>query len=54
MLTDDEHSPCNKDKTDGPRNSFIIQDKSLKKGHQYQYLPDVINAIWTPLLSLRI
>jgi len=51
MLTDDEHSPCNKDKTDGPRNSFTIQEKGLEKGHQYQYLPDVINAIRTPYLA---
>jgi len=49
MLTDDKHSPCNKDQTDGPRNSSTIQDRSLEEGHQYHYLPDVINAIRTPL-----
>lgn len=49
MLTVNKHSPCSKDKTNGPRSSSTIQDKSSEKGHRY--LPDVINAIWTPYLA---
>lgn len=46
MLTVNKHSPCSKDKTNGPRSSSTIQDKSSEK-EDHRYLPDVINAIWT-------